>query len=333
MTLEQIKEYSYILYNNRSLKGVVNQSMLKYQKWNPFKLIDIERKLKTIKNKYHHDAEVEIDLSDLVTSYQDPTYDIDDVKKLNSVIAASHSELLNNSAYLNELSFLQNRNLTHEMIEFWQLGSMQYVIENTSPIQQEILGLTPHPMLEKLFDPGLEGGGIIFPLYENNKLINVTTRKISDVGKLKYTQAIPDLNLWGRNTIQHDEPIYIVEGLFDMIALHSLGLSVISVSSGMFSSLQLYQLSEYKNPFIHFCDNDRTGIAAAQVIKEFIAEFDGNSTIIMSKLYKDAAEHILEKNLDLNTEIEYDVEITQEIIDSYQDQTFNFTNYLKNRKF
>lgn len=192
--------------------------------------------------------------------------------------------------------------------------------------------MTVHPLLDKMLEDGIEEGGILIPLYKNNLLSNCTARKISDIGKLKYTQSCPDVDVYGLDTIKKGEEVWICEGLFDMIALHEQKAPAVSISGAMWSGIQLYKLLEREpGKIFMFADNDQTGLRCAKILQVLFNSFKIESYAFISRSAKDAAEHFLEKKLDWS-EIEK-IDITEEMILSKQDQTFNFTKYLKTRSF
>lgn len=194
----------------------------------------------------------------------------------------------------------------------------------------EILNATCHPVLKPILEDGLEDGGIIIPLFRDDLLINCAIRKLSDIGKLKYSLACPDIDVWGLDDIEGEE-VWITEGLFDMMALRSIGLKSVSVSSAMWSGIQLYKLLEKKpKSIIIFCDNDNVGLKTGLILHKFF-NINGiyNKTVISSGS-KDASEHVFQNKLGLD-DIK-DIRITMDMIDNLEDN-YNFIKYLKNRKF
>jgi len=168
----------------------------------------------------------------------------------------------------------------------------------------------------------------LIPLYENEKLVNCAIRRISDLGKMKYNLTVPDIDVWGLNN--YDE-VWICEGLFDMMSLRSKGLNAVSVSSAMWSSIQLYKLLESKPKIINIlCDNDQVGYKTGAILNKFFNLYGIRNQTWMCKGGKDAAEIIFEKKLDLDDIIP--VSITKEML-GIQDLSFDFLKYLTGRSF
>jgi len=318
-----IEQLGFILYNNRSVEGVV-QNFLD-PTINPFRLIQIEKKFDWCKSLYNNlEKMVEVDLSLLKPDSDD---EIVTPEQLESV---SELTLLNLGKFSkDEKDFLIKRNITDSIIDKYQiLGLSQF----TDKEHLRVIGATCHPILQSFLKDGIDEGGIVFPLFKDGKLINCSIRRITDVGKLKYTLAVPDTPVWGLDDIDEDSELWICEGLFDMIALREQGIRAVSPSSAMWSGMQLYQLLEKKpSKIVIFCDNDRVGLKTGLVLNKFFNLFQIPSVTIHSKSCKDAAEHFFENNYsfdDLET-----IRITREMIEEKNDNSFDFLKYLQKRKF
>ena len=285
-----IEQLGFILYNNRSVNGVIKNFLDK--SIDPYKLIEIEKKFDWCKSLYSNlEKMVEVDLSLL-----DPNGD--------DVII-----------YPNQLEELT-----------------QHVLSNIGKFSQEIIGATCHPILRTFLKDGIDEGGIVFPLFVEDKLTNCSIRRITDVGKLKYTLAVPDVPVWGLSDINKGDEIWICEGIFDMISLREFGYKSVSPSSAMWSGIQLYQLVEKNPKFINiFCDNDRVGLKTGLVLSKFFNLIGLPSKTIHSKYCKDASEHLLEKKLPLNDFEE--VKIDRKMVENKDDNSFDFLKYLQKRKF
>lgn len=312
-------EIGFILYNNRSISGVVKNWMPLIKNVDAFKLIEQEKMMMWCKNHFNHDEKmVEISINELNINEPDVFVTPEQISDLTDVV-------MNSNLTNFEKNWLHNRGINDNLIEKWQLKSMTNI-----PLQYaETLGITCHPILTKLLDDGINGGGIIIPLLQNSKLINCTFRKISDIGKLKYTQTCPDISVWN---LQNSKSVWIAEGLFDMIAIQANGKNACSVSGAMWSGIQLYQLLEsgVENISI-WTDKDQTGYRCSAILAKFL-RMQGIKVEIYESLYcKDAAEHFLEKKLTWNDVIP--VKVTKDLINANPDQSFNFLKYLKNRTF
>jgi hypothetical protein len=318
-----IEQLGFILYNNRSVEGVV-QNFLDLT-INPFRLIQIEKKFDWCKSLYSNlEKMVEVDLSLL-----NPDSD-DEIVTPEQLESISELTLSNLGKFSNlEKDFLIKRKITDSIIDKYQiLGLSQF----TDKEHLRVIGATCHPILQSFLKDGIDEGGIVFPLFKDGKLINCSIRRITDVGKLKYTLAVPDTPVWGLDDIDEDSELWICEGLFDMIALREQGIKAVSPSSAMWSGIQLYQLLEKKpSKIVIFCDNDRVGLKTGLVLNKFFNLFQIPSVTIHSKNCKDAAEHFFENNYsfdDLET-----IRITREMIEEKNDNSFDFLKYLQKRKF
>ena len=317
-----IEEIGFILYNNRSVEGTIKNFF--DPKMDPLKLISIEKKFDWVKGLYS-DLEnmVEIDLSLLNPNAEDEVIMPNQLSELTEIFHANVGKFSER-----EELFLTNRKIPLEVCSKWGfLGLSNF----TDKEHLRRIGATCHPILQTFLKDGIDEGGIVQPLFKDGILVNCSIRRISDVGKLKYTLAVPDVPVWGLDDIKGEE-VWICEGLFDMICLREMGVKAISPSSAMWSGLQLYQLID-SNPksIVIFTDNDRVGLKTGLVMNKFFNLMGIKSTTIHSKVFKDACEHFWEKCLTFD-ELEL-IKITREMIAEKNDNSFDFLRYLQKRKF
>jgi 5S rRNA maturation endonuclease (ribonuclease M5) len=225
-----------------------------------------------------------------------------------------------------EYKFLETRGVTQDIMNQYSLSGVSF-IQDHDVLNK--LNFSLHPLLNSFLDPNYPVEGIILPLFEGDVLKNCAIRKISSVGKLKYSLAIPDIDVWGMEKEMND--VWICEGLFDMMSLKSIGLKAVSVSSAMWSSIQLYRLLESKPSSINIlCDNDQVGWKTGSILSRFFNLYGIRNQTWHCKSGKDAAEIIFEKKLDFS-DIE-PLSITKEML-SFQDISFDFLKYLSGREF
>lgn len=315
------KEMGFILYNNRSINVVKNFIP---NTINPLKLIEIEEKFEWCKSIVSDNKMVEINISELDINAPDEIITKEQITELTNFINSNIGSLSKK-----ELSFLNDRGINGDIINKWKILGISCIKEYETLRR---IGATCHPILRPLLVDGIEEGGIIIPLFENGVFINCTIRRISDVGKLKYTLACPDVNVWGLHDIIENDEIWITEGIFDMIALRERGKKSISCSSAIWSGIQLYQILD-KDPknIIIFSDNDQVGLRVSLMLSKFFNLYKIENKIVISNDSKDPSEHIFEKNNSMD-EISK-IKVTKEMIESKNDNSFNFLKHLKNRKF
>jgi len=315
------QQLAFILYNNRSVEGVV-QNFLPHI--DGFQMIELEKKLDWCKGFYQQNQRfLEIESSRLDLTSDDVIFTKQELEDLSQIVLDSH---INLSGI--ELEYLLNRGITKDIIDKYKIGGLSFIKDLK---HLEILNATCHPILKPILEDGIEGGGIIIPLWNGDVLENCAIRKLSDIGKLKYSLACPDLPVWGLDSFNSGEDVWICEGLFDMMALHNLGFRAVSVSSAMWSGPQLWSLLQKKPGFIHIlCDKDQVGLKTGLILSKFfnISGIPNHTCICNSG--KDAAEILFEKKLDMD-DIDI-IHITKEMIEK-QDDSFNFLKYLENRRF
>lgn len=317
------EELGFILYNNRSVKGVVSNFL---PNMNPFKLTKIENQFSKCKQMFNHDNRmVEIDINELDVDAEDIVVTPKELESLTDFFK-EHSGLLS----VEEFEYLEKRGLGEETILNWEILGLSNFKERK---HLEIIGATCHPVLRKILIDGIENGGIVIPLYdENDILVNCAIRKINSSKSLKYSLACPDIPVWGLDRFDKGKEIWIAEGIFDMIALFNLGKKSVSSSSGMWTGPQLYKLLE-KEPtsIVVFADNDSVGLRTSAILREFFNMNYIPTKIVISKIAKDPAEHYFQKNQRLDNLMEIDV--TLDMIEEHKDDVFNFLRHMKNRKY
>jgi len=190
--------------------------------------------------------------------------------------------------------------------------------------------------MSRVLSSEIDGGGIVFPLYDNGELKNCAIRRISiennEKSSLKYSLACPDVSIWKSKDIQPGDEIWLTEGLFDMFALDELGYKSVSCSSAMWSGIQLYELVLLRPSVINiFSDNDEVGLRVSAILFDFFTNYGVNSNIYKSNNYKDASEHFFENEQKIESlEVIKDIE---KLLLNTNDESFDFINYIKNRKF
>lgn len=337
-------EITFVIYNNRSVDGVV-LNFLSARNFDWRKLSDLENQFAWCENQWAEVRTIEVAERDLNLNYTDITYEPYELADCKDLVNKSIDVLCKHKAKdisvhtAKERVWLHSRGIDLNITKL-QLGSLSYVVEHGTPRQLEILGITCHPMLTNILDDDLSGGGILIPLFENGVLSNMTVRRMSDVGKLKYTQSCPDLSVWGLDAVTPIHPVWMTEGLFDMDAINcsvdplcsSDYKQAVSVSSAMWSVPQLMQLMSKAGKFINiFADNDKVGLRTAAVMKKFLEMNGFVVSIFVSKTCKDPSEHFTEKKLGWDDVVKIDV--TPDMVEQREDMSFNFLKYLKNRKF
>jgi len=321
------EDLSFILFNNRSVSGVVKNFLP--NNINAMKLISLEENLKKIKSMYNTTNLIEVDSRELDLNTDDILVKKEELVNLKDLV----NELVgtfNESEY----EYLINRGIGEQTILDYKLFGLSS-IENKDHLK--VLGATTHPIMKKFIEDGLNVGGIVIPLFENDELVNCSIRKISiennkKTKTLKYSLACPDIPVWGLDNINSGDEIWLTEGIFDMIAINKMGKKAVSCSSAMWSGIQLYKILDKKPKGITIvADNDNVGLRTASILRDLFDYYLIPTRIVVSKFAKDAAEHYFQKMRNLDDFIE--IEITDDIFIEHKEETFDFINHLKTREF
>lgn len=322
------EELGFILYNNRSVKGVVSNFL---PKLNPLEIIKIENQLSHCKSIWSNDNRmVNININELDINAEDVVVHKNDLDELTELVKENIGILSQE-----EYNYLEKRGLGEKTILDWNIVGLSNFKDKE---HLKILGASLHPVLSTILEDGIENGGIIIPLFDDNdRLVNCAIRKIGienngSTRTLKYSLACPDIPVWGLDRFKNACEIWITEGIFDTMALTSLGKNAVSCSSAMWSSIQLHQvLNKKPTSIVIFSDKDEVGMRSSAILKDFFELNYIPTKIVISKIAKDPAEHYFQKNQYLNSSL-LEINITKDILKTYEDNSFDFLNYLKNRK-
>ena len=320
------EELGFILYNNRSVKGVVNNFLS--DDINPFKVINIERKFNKSKSLYVSDSRmVEVNLSEIDTECDDVIVNKEDLESLTNLFIKNKGKFSEN-----EYNYLIGRGCD-VIIEKYDLLGLSNIKDYKN---LETIGATCHPTLKKILVDGIKNGGIIIPLFENGVLVNCAIRKIAientDKKSLKYSLACPDIPVWGLDNINEGDEVWLTEGVFDMMAIQTNGEKCVSCSSTMWSGVQLYKVLKKKPSKINiFSDSDEVGLRTSAILKDFFMKSFIDCEIYISKSKLDASDHFFQMkdgwdNVDK-------INVTKDLIGDTIDNSFDFINHLKNRKY
>lgn len=326
-------EIVYIVYNNRSMTNVVKNFFPKFNLSNILHFNKIEEDFKRAHSLFDSTRGLELDIKELDLDALDFYVTPQDIKNMKGLILEAHKNLSGK-----EYDYLKNKGFSDEVIEKKKLGSLSF-IEDMDDLN--ILGATTHPIMNKMFDGGLLGGGITIPLFDSyGELLTVSFRKLSDYNKLKYTHSVPDIYVWGLDDIEYAETIWLVEGVFDKYALETEmpNSKIIATSAGSISPIQFWKIITKRPGKVNMiCDNDQVGFKTGAIAQQvFIANKIECDTYYLEGS-KDACEHIFEKKktIDDLIYVEIDKEFIRKQNTDYYDERIpmNFFNYLKGRKF
>jgi len=108
------EELGFILYNNRSVKGVVSNFLPKF---NPMKLMKIESQFSKCKEMFNNDSRmVEINIDELDIEAKDVIITPEELASLTDIIKENIG-LLNS----NEFEYLENRGFGEKTILDWDI--------------------------------------------------------------------------------------------------------------------------------------------------------------------------------------------------------------------
>lgn len=313
-----VEDINYIIYNNRTYDGVVKHFMPKLNFDDIQLLLEVVKQLKFASKIINKDDSIIIEKEKLDLELPDIEIFPEQLEKIKI-----SSREFNES----EKQLLIKKKIPKNIIEQYDISPLSQFGDNMEILK--ILGVTTHPILERLIGNGVSDG-LIIPLYNEGKLVNSVFRKINEITRLKYGISVPSLDLWGDDILEGDE-IWLCEGLFDMMALRNEGKKCISPSSCALNDFQYFKIIKNKPTQVNiFTDNDVSGYRSALKSQKMFNLNGIRNKVYSSKKAKDAAEHFFELGLDWN-EVQ-ELKITKEMIER-DDNIINFLKYLEERKF
>ena len=162
-------EINFIIYNNRSTDLV---SKFFKPDINFHEFLDFEKKFRFLANLTKNEPIFDIDIGELNLEDDDIIYNIEDLNEQKDLILEASKIIKDYKEY----QYLIDRGITDEIIEKYKIGSLSYIKDRKS---LTILGITHHPLLTKLFEEGIEEGGILIPYFDNDdNLINCCCRRL-----------------------------------------------------------------------------------------------------------------------------------------------------------
>lgn len=161
-------------------------------------------------------------------------------------------------------SHLARRGVTDKEIERYQICSTAEVVKNLDEEAIDNLSLRiPHKFDDLVSTNEIEG--ISIPCYFEGNFYGFATRILNEKA-VKYTFSVPHRLCFGVDLTKKDE-VYIVEGVFDSIAMHYLGYNALGMGDSQPNYFKMLIASRFKKVNLLF-DNDYAGFVGA--IKAFI---------------------------------------------------------------
>jgi DNA primase len=238
------------------------------------------------------------------------------------------------------LEYLKNRNFNEEIIETFQLG---FALNN-----ELIDDLLTKYSVEDLNHLGISVNG--FDRFRNRLMIPIMDRKGQVIGfsgrTMENNSSIPkyinsiesvifhkNLHLYGENNLQTNEPIFIVEGYFDVIRMYSCNYkNTVALMGTALNAGHLFSLFGLTNEIFIMFDGDNAGRRALENSLTYLLGSlkPGKIIKIIELPFNEDPDSFLNMKKNLNEYIENSLELSTWIIqnvfknlnkDSIQSQT------------
>ncbi len=234
--------------------------------------------------------------------YNVPLEDAEKYKKDHAYFKRKIAEYLSNKILNNtnteeylylkkRLSFIGGDDLNN-VIKKFMIGLWNEQVYN------ELVTLYGEKRIRNLYFPKTESNSfIVLPIIENHKIVTFMFRTIRDDARYKYIySAEPGKSLidvvYNYNSHDQNTEIYITEGIFDAIALYSIGVkNVVSLLGLNISPRKLSKLNKY-NVINLVLDTDRSGYKASLKAVQYFMLQNKIVYIILNTPYKDVDEAI-----------------------------------------
>jgi DNA primase len=188
-------------------------------------------------------------------------------------------------------SFLEKETIT-SIINKFMIGIWD------SQMYNELVTLYGEQRIKRMRLPKTdENSFIVLPIIENNKVITFMFRTLNDNSEYKYIySAEPNKSLvdvvYNYNHYDTNTEIYITEGIFDAIALYSIGITnVISLLGLNITNKKLSKLNRYSVINLAL-DTDRSGYRASLKAAKYFMLQNKIVYLLLNTPYKDIDEAI-----------------------------------------
>ena len=230
---------------------------------------------------------------------------LDDTKKykydrtqFKKQVAKYLSGKLVNATNTEEYLYLKKR------FSFIETESLNNIIKNfmiglwNKHVHQELVTLYGEKRIKYLSFPKTDSNSfIVLPIIENHNVITFMFRTVHEDAEYKYIySAEPDKSLidviYNYNIHDRNTEIYVTEGIFDAIALYSIGIkNVVSLLGLNISSKKLSKLNKYTVINL-VLDTDRSGYKASLKAAQYFMLQNKIVYILLNTPYKDVDEAI-----------------------------------------
>ena len=321
-----IDNINFILYNNRS-KDLVDKNLPKIDNIEEF--VEFENKYVFIQNlmlkdKYY----IEFKKKDVIEDFKDIIFTKKDLNKLENKINKANLNIKKTEEY----KYLKQRYITDKDIFKYKIAPLSF---DFTKRERELIGSSLHPSLKNIlnFDKDFNKG-IVIPIYEGGNIVNFIVRRLVKFSPIKYSLSIPEVTVIGLDEVSMNDEVWITEGFFDKIALDNNGFeNVITVSSCLWSSIQLYQLYLKSPKRVNiFADYDYSGLRGAWLLERFLKFYNVEVCVYISKKCKDADEHFRKSYGKEDIEQIFITQSLLDIVDEMDDMFDNYIDYLKNKE-
>jgi len=203
-----------------------------------------------------------------------------------------------NAANTEEYLYLKKR------FSFIETEALNNIIKNfkiglwNKHVHQELVTLYGEKRIKYLSFPKTDNNSfIVLPIIENHKVITFMFRTIHEDAEYKYIySAEPDKSLidvvYNHNIHDRNSEIYVTEGIFDAIALYSIGIkNVVSLLGLNISSKKLSKLNKY-TVINMVLDTDRSGYKASLKAAQYFMLQNKVVYLLLNTPYKDVDEAI-----------------------------------------
>jgi hypothetical protein len=163
-----VEEINHIIYNNRSYEGVVKNFMPKIKLNDLNILLEIGNQIRFVNKIVNKEASIIIDKEKLDLELSDVElfpHQLENIK----VSSRNFSDV--------EKELLKRKKIPEHIVEQYDISPLSQFREDKETLK--ILGVTTHPILERLLGDGISDG-LIIPLYRNNKFVNSVFRKTNE---------------------------------------------------------------------------------------------------------------------------------------------------------
>lgn len=168
-----------------------------------------------------------------------------------------------------DMEYLKKRGFTEEFIREHSFGYCNQELPQDLEAARELGLLVTTKDGRDWYMPAER---LIVPFFQFGRVVQIAFHKPGGEPKYLYPKDMPKPLISSVSPVRYNDPVYLVEGVFDYFSLVQAGLPAVTALGAQLSNNQKQELKKFKNVVVMF-DGDESGRDAARILaQEFFPE-------------------------------------------------------------